>query len=284
MMPSSRWRRVSTSAAGPFAGIRTGTAFTILSVASTYVLEAAWFGMANIPNCFVQQLMPTSGLTTRNDLIDGHDVLKSRRNEDVFSDSRHELDAESPCLRVQEARIDEFKQLRVETATSLRVQEGHPGLLALRVQDGPLLEGERIVGEDQRQRPVAWRSRADERYLKLPGQALHVGHGHVPLEPDVIRQQDAERRFRDRDVAGLIQRLVVEHHKAVAGDQQQRARRIVLEPHAAGPFQPDGALRDAAVGCDLEKARLQGPEAIEIGLDPAQIRLVLRGGSEACLR
>jgi hypothetical protein len=33
------------------------------------VLEAAWFGMPKMPNCLVQQLMPTSGLTTRGDLI-----------------------------------------------------------------------------------------------------------------------------------------------------------------------------------------------------------------------
>src|ERR1700722_16698068 len=239
--------------------------------------------MPKMPNCLVQQLMPTSGLTTRNDLIGRHDVLKSRRNEDVFSDSGHEIGAESASLGVQEAWIDEFEQLRVETAASLRVEEGYPGLLTLRVQDGPLLERERVVGKDQGQRPVAWRSRADERDLKLPGQALHVGHGHVPLEPDVICQQDAKRRFRDGDVAGLVQRLVVEHHQAVAVDKQQRARRIVLEPHAPGPLQPDGALRNGTVGSNLEEARLQTSETVEISLDPGQIRLVLRGGSKARL-
>jgi hypothetical protein len=32
-------------------------------------LEAAWFGIPNAPNCFVQQLIPINGLTIRPDLI-----------------------------------------------------------------------------------------------------------------------------------------------------------------------------------------------------------------------
>jgi hypothetical protein len=63
------------------------------------VLEAAWFGMPKIPNCFVQQLMPTSGLTTRDDFIEENNLRSSRQNEDTFCDGRHETAARMPNQR-----------------------------------------------------------------------------------------------------------------------------------------------------------------------------------------
>ena len=93
----------------------------------------------------------------------------------------------------------------------------------------------------------------------------------------MIRQQNAERRTAQRDVAGLPKRLVVEDQLAVGGDQHKRGRRVILEPHAARTLEPGGALRDAAISGDLRKARLQRFDAVQIGLDPRGVRLILGG-------
>ena len=49
--------------------------------------------MPKIPNCLVQQLMPTSGLTTRCDFIAENNLRNLRQNEDTFCDGRHETPA-----------------------------------------------------------------------------------------------------------------------------------------------------------------------------------------------
>ena len=104
-----------------------------------------------------------------------------------------------------------------------------------------------------------------------------------PCSLHMVGQQDAERGLRQRDIAGLIQCLVVKHHQPVAGHQQQRARRVVLEPHASRPIQPGGSLADRPVRRDLEEVRLQRPQAVQIGLDSRQVGAVLRGRLEAWL-
>src|SRR5271166_2102351 len=93
----------------------------------------------------------------------------------------------------------------------------------------------------------------------------------------MIGQQDSKRGLPQRDIAGLVQGLVVKHHQPVAGHQQQRVWRIVLEAHTARPLQPDGSLADRPVRRDLQEVRLQCPQAVEIGLDPRQVGTVLRG-------
>ena len=60
------------------------------------------------------------------------------------------------------------------------------------------------------------------------------------------------------------------------GNQQERRWRIILEPHPAGPLQPSVAAADRAIGGNLLKPRLQRADGIQIGLDPGDIRLVLR--------
>ena len=97
----------------------------------------------------------------------------------------------------------------------------------------------------------------------------------APDKLHVLGQQDAQRRAAQPDIAGLLQRRVVEGQHAVRGDQQERRRRIILEPHAAGTLQPGGAFGDAAILGDLHEVRLQRFEAVQIGLDPGDIRLVL---------
>ena len=76
----------------------------------------------------------------------------------------------------------------------------------------------------------------------------------------------------------------MEHHQPVAGDQQERARRVVLEAHPSGPVQPGGPLADCPVWRRLEEVRLQRPEAVQVGLDSRQVGGVLRRRLEARLR
>ena len=94
----------------------------------------------------------------------------------------------------------------------------------------------------------------------------------------MVRQQDAERGQRQRHIADLLDRAVLEHQVAVRGHQQEGRRRVVLEAHAAGPFQPGGALAERPVRRDLQEMRLQRVDAVQIGLDPRQVGGVLRGG------
>jgi hypothetical protein len=49
------------------------------------VSDAAWLGMPNTPNCFVQQLMPIRGLTTRGDLMVGNSIPQIRGKKKTFS-------------------------------------------------------------------------------------------------------------------------------------------------------------------------------------------------------
>jgi len=132
-------------------------------------------------------------------------------------------------------------------------------------------------------RAVARRGGAHQADLDLAWHALHAGDGHIALQPYAVGQQDAERGLPDRDIAGLIQRLVVEHHESVAGHQQQWAGRVVLEAHPAGPLQPGDALGDGTVRRHLQEARLQRAQAVEIGLDSREVRAVLWRGLEAGL-
>ena len=128
-------------------------------------------------------------------------------------------------------------------------------------------------------------SGAHDGHLDHAGDVVEGDHGNAAtLQPHLIRQQDAERRGAERDVGGLIERRVVEHHQPMPGDQKERAGRIVLEPHPSRPVEPGGALALLPVGRDLQEARLQRVNRVQIGLDAREIGLILRTESDRRLR
>ena len=148
----------------------------------------------------------------------------------------------------------------------------------------PLPQRQRLVGEHQRQAAVAGRGGAHQGHLDLAGQALDGG------DRDVAGQRQVVARAACRAAWCSSGRLVVclswlswKMNRPCAGDQQQRRRRVVLEAHAARPVEPGGALGDAAVGRDLQEARLQRVQTVQIGLDAGDVGVVLRrsGGAAA---
>ena len=107
------------------------------------------------------------------------------------------------------------------------------------------------------------------------------GHRHSAGEFHVGRQQNAQRRPVDPDIGGLLQRRVMKCQHPVRGNQQERRRRVILEPHPPRPLQPCGALGDATILRHLQKVRLERLQAVQIRLDSADIGLVLGGEGQA---
>src|SRR5579883_2177306 len=152
--------------------------------------------MPKRPNCFVQQLMPTSGLTTRGDLMNENSLRFLRQNEDSFCDARHEAPAKMSLVgpRLEGPRVDEGEQALIEAAAGFYVVQRHSRLLALCIKHRPLPESERIIGGHQGKGAVTGGGGAHQADLNLPRQVLHSGHGYVTAKTHVICQQDAEGR------------------------------------------------------------------------------------------
>src|ERR1700744_818577 len=103
-----------------------------------------------MPNCLVQQLMPINGLTTRGDLIAGKIIPYLRGEKKTFSPRMaHARHASHVLALSRRGRADLLEQLRVETAAELNVVQGDVGLPPLRVNDGPLPQSQRLIGENQ---------------------------------------------------------------------------------------------------------------------------------------
>jgi hypothetical protein len=77
-------------------------------------------------------------------------------------------------------------------------------------------------------------------------------------------------QMRDR-----FELLVVVDEEAAGGDHQDRHRRIVFQPQLARPREEELAFRGTAVIGNLQEARAQGSDVVEIGLDARDVGAVL---------
>ena len=74
-----------------------------------------------------------------------------------------------------------------------------------------------------------------------------------------------------------MQLLVEDEHRLAVGDDLDRGRWIVLEPHLAGPGDEELALPLLLVGVELDELAVHGAHAGQLGGDVAQHALFLLG-------
>src|SRR3954464_3679145 len=86
------------------------------------------------------------------------------------------------------------EQLVLQLHAELGVVEADAHFLALAVDDGPLLELERLVAEHRGGRAGIRLVGLHDADLEGVGSAVELRHGHVATERHVLAQQEPERR------------------------------------------------------------------------------------------
>ena len=135
-----------------------------------------------------------------------------------------------------------------------------------------------VLGVEHHHQPAG----ADQRLLLLDhdgdeqlvgGDADHVG---VAQEVDVVGEQEAQRRLRQRiEILGR-ELAVAHHHRRAVGDDIDRARRVVFEADLAGLLDVELALGAAAVGADLGEGAGHRVHARQVAADLVDQRALLR--------
>src|SRR3954471_10383797 len=152
-------------------------------------------------------------LTAATTPLDRHGTRRRTIHEFLSSDGCKRVDGRpSPTMTIRGMAVlicgDDVRRSSAALALLLRraeqgvlqlhaelgVVEADAHFLALAVDDGPLLELERLVAEQQGDRAGVWLVGLHDADLEGVWPAIELRHGHVAAQGHVLAQQEPERR------------------------------------------------------------------------------------------